>query len=182
MLPLADRFVHVDVLVDQAVSTGLVRIPRRPGPAPACTDAEVLTIALVRHLLGRPSEAGFLAEVRRDWSCLFPRLPAQSEFNRRVRWLWGAFELLRRHRAAHRGWLSAPVRAARRQHHPRAPRCLLGGQTRPAKPRSSSSPAGATPPSSRPSATTRSSTAAGTMPQARTSRLPRSVRTASRKP
>ena len=100
MLPLADLFVHVYVLVDQAVSTGLVRIPRRPGPAPACTDAEVLTIALVRHLLGRPSEAGFLAEVRRDWSCLFPRLPAQSEFNRRVRWLWGAFELLRRHLAA----------------------------------------------------------------------------------
>ena len=25
----------------------------------------------------------------------FPVLPAQSEFNRRVRWLWGAFELLR---------------------------------------------------------------------------------------
>ena len=31
----------------------------------------------------------------RDWSHLFPRLPHQSEANRRIRWLWGAFEQLR---------------------------------------------------------------------------------------
>src|SRR5262245_21099670 len=74
----------------------------RRGPAPGCSDAEVLTVAVVRHLLGRPSEAeaGFLAEVRADWGHFFPVLPAQSEFNRRVRWLWGAFELLRQRRAA----------------------------------------------------------------------------------
>jgi DDE family transposase len=69
--------------------------PSRPGPAPACTDAELLTIALVRGLLGRRSESGFLAEVRRDWPHLFPRLPGQPEVNRRTRWLWGAFEQLR---------------------------------------------------------------------------------------
>jgi hypothetical protein len=96
MMPLADLFVHVYVLIDEALSSGAVAIPPRPGRAPACTDAEVLTIATVRHLLGRPSEAGFVAEVRRDWGHSFPRLPHQSEVNRRVRWLWGAFELLRR--------------------------------------------------------------------------------------
>src|SRR5919201_6197866 len=95
MMPLGDLFVHVYVLVDDALADGSVAVPRRPGPAPACSDAEVLTLALVRHLLGRPSEAGFLAEVRRDWRHLFPVLPAQSEFNRRVRWLWGACEQLR---------------------------------------------------------------------------------------
>jgi hypothetical protein len=100
MLPLADLFVEVFVLTDDAIRSRAVPIPRRPGPTPACSDAEVLTIALVRHLLGRPSEAGFLAEVARDWAHLFPRLPAQSELNRRARWLWGAFELLRRHLAA----------------------------------------------------------------------------------
>ncbi len=65
------------------------RSPSRPaaGPTPACSDAGVLTIALVRHLLGRRSEAGFLAEVARDWAHLFPRLPHQSEANRRIRWL-----------------------------------------------------------------------------------------------
>jgi hypothetical protein len=41
----------------------------------------------VRHLLARRSEAGFLAEVARDWGRLFPRLPHQSEANRRTRWL-----------------------------------------------------------------------------------------------
>jgi len=93
MMPLGDLFVHVYVLVDDALADGLVAVPRRPGPAPACSDAEVLTIVVVRHLLGRPSEAGFL--VRRDWGHYFPRLPHQSEFNRRARWLWGACELLR---------------------------------------------------------------------------------------
>ena len=64
-----------------------VAIAPRPGPAPGCTDAELLAIALMRHLLGRRSEAGFLAEVARDWGHLFPVLPHQSEANRRIRWL-----------------------------------------------------------------------------------------------
>ena len=100
MLPTEDLFVHIYVLVDDAIIDKAVAIPPRPGPVPACSDAEVLTVALVRHLLGRRSEAGWLAEVRREWAHLFPRLPAQSEFNRRARWLWGAFEQLRASLAA----------------------------------------------------------------------------------
>jgi Transposase DDE domain len=95
MLPTEDLFVYVYVLVDDAISSGAIAIPPRPGPAPACSDAELLAIALVRHLLGRRSEAGFLAEVARDWAHLFPVLPHQSEANRRNRWLWGASEQLR---------------------------------------------------------------------------------------
>src|SRR5215468_7057284 len=95
MLPAEDLFVYVYVLVDDAIGAGAVAIAARPGPAPACTDAELLAIALVRHLLGRRSEAGFLAEVARDWAHLFPRLLCQSQANRRIRWLWGAFEQLR---------------------------------------------------------------------------------------
>ena len=95
MLALADLFVEVYVRIDDAIRDGIVTIPPRPGPRPACSDAEVLTLAVVRHLLGRRSERRFLAEVRRGWSHYFPHVPAQSEFNRRVRWLWGAFELLR---------------------------------------------------------------------------------------
>jgi hypothetical protein len=95
MLPTEELFVYVYVLVHDLILAGAIRIPRRPGPAPACTDAELLAIAEVRHLLGRRSEAGFLAEVARDWGHLFPRLPHQSEANRRTRWLWGAFEQLR---------------------------------------------------------------------------------------
>src|SRR6201993_5099880 len=95
MLPTEDLFVYVYVLIHDLILAGAIVIPRRPGPAPACSHAELLTIALVRHLLGRRSEAGFLAEVARDWGHLFPRLPHQSEANRRTRWLWGAFEQLR---------------------------------------------------------------------------------------
>jgi Transposase DDE domain len=95
MLPTEDLFVYVYVLVDDALAAGVIAVPPRPGPAPACSDAELLTIALVRHLLGRRSESGFLDEVARDWAHLFPRLPHQSEANRRIRWLWGAFEHVR---------------------------------------------------------------------------------------
>src|SRR6266851_8492939 len=77
MLPTEDLFVYVYVLVDDAITAGAIAIPPRPGPAPACSDA------------------GFLAEVARDWAHLFPRLPHQSEANRRLRWLWGASEQLR---------------------------------------------------------------------------------------
>src|SRR6201982_3736539 len=95
MLPTEDLFVYVYVLIHDLILAGAIRIPRRPGPAPADPEAELRAIAEFRHLLGRRSEAGFLAEVARDWSHLFPRLPHQSEANRRIRWLWGAFEQLR---------------------------------------------------------------------------------------
>ena len=95
MLPTEDLFVYVYVLIHDLMTGGAITVPSRPGPAPACTDAELLAIAVVRHLLGRRSESGFLAEVARDWGRLFPVLPCQSEANRRTRWLWGAFEQLR---------------------------------------------------------------------------------------
>src|SRR3712207_3825289 len=104
MLPTEDLFVSVYVLVDDAIADRQIAIPARPGPAPACSDAELLTIALVRALLGRRSEAGFLHEIARDGAQLFPHLPHQSEANRRIRWLWAAFEQLRAALAA-----AAPV-------------------------------------------------------------------------
>jgi hypothetical protein len=95
MLPTEDLFVYVYVLVHDLMLAGYIAVPPRPGPRPACSDGELLAIAVVRHLLGRRSESGFLAEVARDWGHLFPVLPHQSEANRRTRWLWGAFEQLR---------------------------------------------------------------------------------------
>jgi hypothetical protein len=68
MLPTEDLFVYV--LIDDLAAARIIAIPRRPGPAPARSDAELLAIAQVRHLLGRRSEAGFLTEVARDWAHL----------------------------------------------------------------------------------------------------------------
>lgn len=93
-----DQLIVLFCLID-----GWVRAhppPPRPGPASACADSEVLTLAVGRELLGGRSERGFLRRLRRDWRHLFPRLPAQSELNRRTRWLQGALEPLRRHLAA----------------------------------------------------------------------------------
>jgi len=100
MLPTEDLFACVYVLIHDLITAGTIAIPARPGLEPACSDAELLAIAVVRHLLGRRSEAGFLAEVARDWAHLFPRLPHQSEANRRIRWLRGAFEQFREALAA----------------------------------------------------------------------------------
>ncbi len=99
MLPTEDLFACVYVLIDDLTAAGIIAIPPRPGPAPGCSDAELLAIAQVRHLLGRRSEAAFLAEVARDWAHLFPHLPHQSEANRRIRWLRGASGQLRCHLA-----------------------------------------------------------------------------------
>jgi len=101
MLPAEDLFVYVYVLIDDAIAAGDIAIPPRPGPAPGCSDAGLLAIAQVRHLPGRRSEAGFLAEVTRDWAHLFPYLPHQSEFSRRIRWLRSAFGQFRAALAAH---------------------------------------------------------------------------------
>jgi hypothetical protein len=102
MLPAEDLFGYVYVLVGDAISSRAVAIAPRPDPTPACTDAELLAVALVRHLPGRRSETRFVVEVTRDWAHLFPRLPHQSEASRRIRWLWGTVEQLRAMLAARR--------------------------------------------------------------------------------
>jgi hypothetical protein len=47
----------------------------------------LVALALAREFLERPSERAWRAQVAANWGHLFPRLPTQSEWNRRVRWL-----------------------------------------------------------------------------------------------
>lgn len=68
---------------------------RRPGPAPACSDSELLTLALVGECRGWDMETELLSQWR-EHSDLFPVLPSQSRFNRRRRNLAGGFNLVRR--------------------------------------------------------------------------------------
>ena len=58
MLPTEELFVYVYVLVHDLILAGAIRIPRRPGPAPACTDAELLAIAQVRTCSGGAASPG----------------------------------------------------------------------------------------------------------------------------
>ena len=67
----------------------------RPGPEPTCSDAELLTIALVSECCGWDRETDLIAwwQHHRD---LFPHLPSRTRFNRRRRHLQDALALLRR--------------------------------------------------------------------------------------
>lgn len=68
---------------------------RRPGPAPACSDSELVTMVLVGESRGWDEETDLVREwrARRD---LFPVVPERSRFNRRRRALAPAINALRR--------------------------------------------------------------------------------------
>ncbi len=70
---------------------------RRPGPAPECSDSELMTMVLVGECRGWDVETELLG----NWASyrhlnLFPHIPSQSRFNRRRRNLAEGFNLLRR--------------------------------------------------------------------------------------
>ena len=66
---------------------------KRPGPAPLCSDSELLTMVLVGECRGWVVETEMLSNWR-DRRHLFPIVPSQSRFNRRRRHLWQAFTLI----------------------------------------------------------------------------------------
>lgn len=66
----------------------------RPGPAPLCSDSELLAMALIGECRGWDIETELLSHWR-DYRHLFPVQPTQSRFNRRRRQLMRAFQLLR---------------------------------------------------------------------------------------
>lgn len=61
--------------------------PTRPrvGIAPRLTDAELVTLAVMQALLGRTSEARWLRYARAQLRHLFPYLPQQPGYNKRLR-------------------------------------------------------------------------------------------------
>lgn len=75
------------------------RVPARPkvGIAPRTSDAEMLTLAVMQALLGFTSETHWLRYARANLLQMFPHLPQQSGYNKRLRklastmsWLVGA--------------------------------------------------------------------------------------------
>jgi hypothetical protein len=66
-----------------------------PGPAPVCSDSEVITRAIVADCRGWDQETDLIStwQDRRD---LFPPVPERRRFNRRRRALQQAITLIRR--------------------------------------------------------------------------------------
>ncbi len=68
---------------------------RRPGPAPRCSDPELVTMALVGEAKGWHEETVLVSEWARHRD-LFPHQPSRTRFNRRRRQLAGPLNQLRR--------------------------------------------------------------------------------------
>ncbi len=66
----------------------------RPGPKPACSDSELMTMAIVGECREWDKETNLLGEWR-NYPQLFPILPERSRFNRRRRNLSGAINHIR---------------------------------------------------------------------------------------
>jgi hypothetical protein len=90
--------VHVDldtlatalyVKIDDGLKASPQLTPDRPavGIAPKITDAELLTVAVLQVLLGHHNESRWLRRARKDIGHLFPYLPKQPGYNKRVRGL-----------------------------------------------------------------------------------------------
>jgi hypothetical protein len=69
---------------------------RRPGPTPALSDSEVLTLAICAEWGLWDSERGFWRFSTKRLRHLFPRLLDQSQFNRRRRALYPALATIQR--------------------------------------------------------------------------------------
>jgi hypothetical protein len=68
---------------------------RRPGPAPKCSDSELITLCLIGECKGWDKESDLLSNMK-SFQHLFPNLPEKSRFNRRRRNLMFIINLMRR--------------------------------------------------------------------------------------
>jgi IS5 family transposase len=89
-----DFCLCVYVLVDE-VWPAIAPALRRPGPPPACSDQELVAMALVGECCGWDQETEFASEWAKH-RALFPRQPERSRFNRRRRQLQDAINAVRR--------------------------------------------------------------------------------------
>lgn len=87
-----DFCLYVYVIVDD-IWQKIAVFFKRPGPAPECSDSELLAMALIGECRGWDVETELLSywNEHRD---LFPMIPSQSRFNRRRRNLREAFKLI----------------------------------------------------------------------------------------
>jgi hypothetical protein len=75
------------VVTDDLLTSHPDRLPARPavGIAPKITDAELCTLAVLQALLGFGSERRWVRYAHRHLLGMFPDLPGQSGYNKRLR-------------------------------------------------------------------------------------------------
>jgi len=85
-------YVRVDDLLKMAPEMA----PARPrvGFEPKISDAELVTLSVMQALLGHTSELGWLRYARTHLRAMFPHLPQQPGYNKRLRTLVGTMNWL----------------------------------------------------------------------------------------
>lgn len=75
------------VKTDDLLKAHPERLPMRPevGIVPRISDAELVTLAVMQALLGHTSERRWLRYARKNLIGMFPALPGQSGYNKRLR-------------------------------------------------------------------------------------------------
>jgi hypothetical protein len=84
------------VITDDLLVAHPEQVPLRPrvGIEPQISDAELLTVAVLQALLGFTSETRWLRHARAHLLPMFPRLPQQAGYNKRLRKLAAAMAWL----------------------------------------------------------------------------------------
>ena len=81
---------------DDLLKTYPEQVPYRPavGIDPQISDAEIITLSVMQALLGHTSEARWLRHASAHLGHLFPYLPQQPGYNKRLRKLAGTLNWL----------------------------------------------------------------------------------------
>ena len=84
------------VRIDDALKDDPSLAPWRPmvGIEPKLTDAELVTVAVMQALLGFTSETRWLRHASQHFADLFPYLPSQAGYNKRLRAVAGLVQTL----------------------------------------------------------------------------------------
>ena len=103
-------YVRVDEELKASPQVGRWR--PKVGIAPRITDAELITLAVLQALLGYHQEARWIRYAQRALAHLFPYLPQQPGYNKRLRALAGQFKHIIRVLSTETGLWRDPVRLA----------------------------------------------------------------------
>lgn len=84
------------VTADDLLKTHPEQVPERPvvGIVPLISDAELIVLAVMQALLGYRSETRWLRRAHKDFHQMFPYLPGQSGYNKRLKKLAGTIAWL----------------------------------------------------------------------------------------
>lgn len=84
------------VTTDDLLKAHPEQLPERPrvGIAPRISDAELVVLAVMQALLGYRSETRWLRRAHKDFHAMFPYLPGQSGYNKRLKKLAGVIAWL----------------------------------------------------------------------------------------